>query len=103
MLLLKSTTLLLLSSVSAHVIQSQNARAAKPGSSITGNWCGNAQWDAPKHLMVRSGQDEVASKQAPTNSSIIIDTYVHIVTNSTKVEDGFVPVRRLCALDPTFR
>jgi hypothetical protein len=78
------TFLLIAPSVLASIIRSE------PHSN-PGPWCGTKA-PAPE-LQKDFGIDEISGRAEAATSPIVVNTYFHIVTNSTRIQDGYLTVR----------
>lgn len=79
-------TFALVNIVSIHAVES-NAEL------VLGDWCGTVatgEWLAADYTRASSAKRQVAKPP-----SITVDTYFHIVTNSTRVQDGWLTVSHL--------
>ncbi|KAK5655740.1 hypothetical protein OQA88_5277 [Cercophora sp. LCS_1] len=87
MLLLKTTLLSLLTTASAHVIRASDS---KPISTSSTNWCGSSSVHGGKELRRSFDLDHILPRHANVSSHLVVDTYFHIVANSTKPQDGYL-------------
>src|SRR3954469_5119407 len=93
MLLFSLVALLLASSVSSNVIRSPASSGAMsdgPSSQADHFGCGNAV-NPPPLPKERRGYVSLSPRDVQ-NRTITIDTYVHVVAASNKLEDGYVSV-----------
>ena len=83
--LFKLLALALTSTTSGHVIQSRQ------DASGSGGWCGSVatpEWLADAHSRAEGPHKRMVARQ----SAIVVDTYFHVVANSSRVQDGYLSV-----------
>jgi len=85
MFLLTWLTMALAYAASGHVLP----RAGSYDDST--DWCRTAA--TPEWLAEQSSLGETGREMMSRQSSITVDTYFHVVANSTRVQDGYLTVR----------
>lgn len=91
-LFLTQIAITLVSIASVHAVESD---------AELGNWCGTVV--AEEWLADDYARTSVAKRQSTGQPSITVNTYFHVVANSTRVQDGWLTVSRLCNSEETRR